>query len=58
MGYECEVVHEKVHSRQCMTFGAKFYLLSEAEKEIPAYMMELGCLLKMQMDSGLGAYHQ
>jgi hypothetical protein len=24
---------------QCMTWGATFYLLSEAEREIPAYMM-------------------
>ncbi len=57
-GYECELTHERVHARQCMTFGAKFYSLSEAEREIPAYMMELGCLLKMQMNNGLGPYHQ
>jgi RHS repeat-associated protein len=57
-GYQCELVHEKTHARQCMTWGATFYSLSEAEREIPAYMMELGCLLKMQMDNGLGPYHQ
>ena len=56
-GYECELTHERVHARQCMTLGATFYSLTEAQREIPAYMMELGCLLRMQYDNGLGPYH-
>jgi RHS repeat-associated protein len=57
-GYQCELAHERVHAKQCMALGAGFFSMTEAQKEIPAYMMELGCLLKMQMDNGLGPYHQ
>ena len=56
-GYECELAHERVHAKQCMALGAAFFSLTEAQEEIPAYMMELGCLLKMQYDNGLGPYH-
>jgi hypothetical protein len=41
-----------------MALGAGFFSMTEAQKEIPAYMMELGCLLKVQYDNGLGPYHQ
>jgi len=57
-GYECQLAHERVYGSQCMALGAGFVSMSEAQKEIPAYMMELGCLLKMQYDNGLGPYHQ
>ena len=55
--YECTAKHELVHARQCESMGAtKFNALSEATKETPAYMVELGCYLKMQMDNKLGPY--
>ena len=57
-GYQCELVHERVHAKRCLALGAQYYSQSQAQMEIPAYMMELGCLLKMQMDNGLGPYHQ
>ena len=44
-------------ARMCNAMGAtKFGALSERQIEIPAYMVELGCYLKMQMDNGLGPY--
>jgi RHS repeat-associated protein len=55
--YECTVKHEMVHQRMCLSLGAtKFGTLSERQIEIPAYVVELGCYLKMQMDNGLGPY--
>lgn len=55
--YECTMKHENVHRRACESMGATaFNALTEAQKEIPVYMMELGCYLKMQMDNKLGPY--
>ncbi len=54
--YKCDFVHESVHAGQCMTFGSRFYTLSERETEIPAYTMELGCYLRMQYENNLGPY--
>jgi hypothetical protein len=31
-GYECELVHERVHGQQCMALGAVFFSMSEAQK--------------------------
>jgi RHS repeat-associated protein len=55
--YDCTVKHEGVHQQMCQKIGAtKFNALSEAQQEIPAYTMELGCYLKMQLDNKLGPY--
>jgi RHS repeat-associated protein len=55
--YECAMKHEMVHRRACAALGATtFNALSEKQREVPAYMMELGCYLKMQMDNNLGPY--
>jgi len=55
--YECTVKHEMVHARQCESIGAtKFNLLTEAQKETPAYTLELGCYLKMHMYNKLRPY--
>jgi hypothetical protein len=54
--YDCQAKHEEVHQRQCMNWGARFSSLSQAEIEIPAYTMELGCYLKQMMDGGFGPY--
>ena len=55
--YECAMKHEMVHARACAAMGGTvFNALSEKQKEVPAYMMELGCYLKMQMDNNLGPY--
>jgi RHS repeat-associated protein len=39
--YECTLMHERVHQRQCNTFGPTRTKLSYGEWEIPAYSMEL-----------------
>jgi len=55
--YECTVKHEMVHARMCSSLGGtKFNALTEAQREVPAYMVELGCFLKMQLDNKLGPY--
>jgi RHS repeat-associated protein len=54
--YECALMHEKVHERQCKTFGPTFRKLSQPEIEIPAYTMELGCLLRQMMEGHFGPY--
>jgi len=55
--YDCTLKHELVHARMCKALGAtKFGALSERQIEIPAYMVELGCYLKLQMDNKLGPY--
>ena len=55
--YECAVAHENVHARMCRKMGGtRFNALTEAEREIPAYTMELGCFLKMLRDNNLGPY--
>lgn len=55
--YECTVKHEMVHARMCAALGGtKFNALSEPQVEVPAYMNELGCYLKLQLDNKLGPY--
>jgi RHS repeat-associated protein len=54
--YKCFLGHEMVHARMCKKLGMKFYSLTEAQTEIPAYQWEVGCYLKLQMDAGLGPY--
>jgi RHS repeat-associated protein len=56
--YECAREHERVHAHQCEVMGARFFSMSEAQTEIPAYMIELGCFLKMQYENDLGPYKQ
>lgn len=53
---ECMEMHERVHQRQCRTFGPTFSKLSMPEAEIPAYTMELGCLLRQMMQGHFGPY--
>lgn len=54
--YKCFLAHEMVHARMCKRLGVKYYSLTEAQTEIPAYQWEVGCYLKLQMDAGLGPY--
>jgi hypothetical protein len=55
--YDCAVKHEMVHARMCAALGGtKFNALSEAQKEVPAYTVELGCYLQLQLDNKLGPY--
>jgi RHS repeat-associated protein len=50
---KCVIFHEKIHERQCGTFGPqRFAGLSERESETPAYMNELGCLVSHQAPEG------
>ena len=56
--YECLLEHENVHKRMCEQLGAKFTSLSQAQKEIPAYIQELGCYLKTLYENHLGPYAQ
>jgi hypothetical protein len=54
--YKCALFHERVHARQCSTFGEKYYTLSQKEAETPAYSMQLGCYLRLQYENKLGPY--
>jgi RHS repeat-associated protein len=55
--YDCTLKHEQVHQRMCNALGAtKFGALSERQIETPAYMVELGCYLNLQMNNKLGPY--
>jgi RHS repeat-associated protein len=51
---KCAEAHEALHRAQCISMGAdKYSSLTEKKKEFPAYMVELGCLIKILRDSGL-----
>ena len=55
--YDCAVAHERVHERQCTQLGGTRYnAMTEAQKDIPAYVMQLGCFLRMQYEYRLGPY--
>jgi RHS repeat-associated protein len=55
--YDCTLKHEQVHQRMCNALGAtKFGALSERQIETPAYMVELGCYLNLQINNKLGPY--
>jgi RHS repeat-associated protein len=49
----CFEEHERVHRSHCNVFKAAFGLLTTKEDEQPAYMNEIGCLLKTLSDAGL-----
>jgi RHS repeat-associated protein len=52
--FKCVDAHEAVHRRMCEKLGAHRYnALSEAEKETPAYITELGCSLHLLQTAGL-----
>jgi len=52
--FKCAEEHEGLHRRQCVKIGAdKYGNLTEKQKEFPAYMVELGCLIKELQDAGL-----
>jgi RHS repeat-associated protein len=51
---KCAEAHEALHRAQCISMGSDRYgSLTEKKKEFPAYMVELGCLIKVLRDSGL-----
>jgi hypothetical protein len=47
------VVHEAVHTRQCINLKDRHPKAHHWELEIPAYNMELGCLILMLTRNGL-----
>ena len=50
---KCVIFHEKTHERQCRNLGPeRFANLPEPQSETPAYMNELGCLIKILRDAG------
>jgi len=49
----CMDLHEGVHRSMCGKLGPKFNGLSEFQLEHPAYMTELGCLIRTLKDAGL-----
>jgi RHS repeat-associated protein len=51
--FDCAVVHEAVHTRQCINLKDRHPKAHHWELEIPAYNMELGCLILMLTRNGL-----
>jgi RHS repeat-associated protein len=54
--YKCVLEHEQVHAKMCATMGLRYYDLTFAQKETPAFTKELGCYLRMLLENGLGPY--
>ncbi len=61
-GADCQCYHPYVRNTKCKKsrnaapLATKFNALPEAQTEIQAYTMELGCYLKIQTDNKLGPY--
>jgi hypothetical protein len=53
---KCVLEHEQVHARMCASMGPRFYELTFAQGEIPAFTRELGCYLRILLENGLGPY--
>lgn len=52
--WNCTIFHEKTHARECVNLSLEQRAnLSRREAETPAYMNELGCLIKLLKDAGL-----
>lgn len=50
---KCVELHEKIHERQCRNLGpVRFAYLPEKESETPAYINELGCLIRTLKEAG------
>jgi RHS repeat-associated protein len=54
--YDCVLVHEEVHKKQCEDLGMKYAGLTVPQKEIPAFQKEIGCYLRMLRSLG-GSSH-